>query len=125
MANPFIHIELHTPDLPKAKEFYTQLFDWKLEDVPVDNHTYTLIKVGDGTGGGMMVNQTPGVPAHWLSYVHVDDIVAYTEKAKSLGAKICQDVMQVGDVGSLSVITDPTGATFALWEPKTPMPNQA
>ena len=34
MGNPFVHIELQTKDLAKAKEFYSKLFDWKLEDMP-------------------------------------------------------------------------------------------
>jgi predicted enzyme related to lactoylglutathione lyase len=33
MANPFVHVELNTTDVDKAKEFYGQLFDWKLEDM--------------------------------------------------------------------------------------------
>ena len=32
MANPFVHVELATGDLDKAKEFYRKLFDWKLDD---------------------------------------------------------------------------------------------
>jgi uncharacterized protein len=43
---------LHTQDPEKAKKFYRELFDWKLEDVP--DMDYTLINVGEGTGGGMM-----------------------------------------------------------------------
>lgn len=29
MANPFVHLELNTPDLAKAKEFYAGLFVMK------------------------------------------------------------------------------------------------
>ena len=32
MGNAFVHVELNTTDLAKAKEFYGQLFDWKLTD---------------------------------------------------------------------------------------------
>ena len=38
----------------------------------------------------------------------------------ALGAKVVQDVMEVGDHGTMSVITDPTGATLAMWQPKSP-----
>jgi predicted enzyme related to lactoylglutathione lyase len=31
MANPFVHVELNTTDVDKAKAFYRGLFDWKLE----------------------------------------------------------------------------------------------
>ena len=120
MANPFVHVELHTNDIKRAKEFYSKLFDWKLEDAPMPGGgSYTLIQVGTGTGGGMTVNQAPGVPPHWLAYVGVDDVRASTRKAKDLGAKVVVDVMEVGEYGSMSVISDPTGATLALWQAKT------
>jgi uncharacterized protein len=120
MGNPFVHVELHTGDLARAKEFYSKLFDWKLQDAPMPGGgSYTLIQVGTGTGGGMTVNQAPGVPPHWLTYVGVDDVRASTRKAKDLGAKVVLDVMEVGDYGTMSVITDPTGATLAMWQPKS------
>jgi hypothetical protein len=80
--------------------------------------SYTMIEVGEGTGGGMLSD--PDVPPAWMAYVGVDDIVATTAKARSLGAAVVQDVVEVGDYGWMSVITDPTGATLALWKAKNP-----
>jgi uncharacterized protein len=122
MANPFVHVELHSNDLKRAREFYTKLFGWKLNDVPMPGGAYTMIDVGEGTGGGMMANQAPGMPSHWMAYVGVDDIGASTKRAKELGATIVMDVTEVGEFGSMSVITDPTGATIAMWKPKNPHP---
>jgi uncharacterized protein len=118
MANPFCHVELNTTDVKKAKEFYGKLFDWKLEDMDSPGGGYTMIRVGEGTGGGMMKNPIPGAPSFWLSYVLVDDIQAATKKAKSLGATVMKDVTPVMDYGEFSVLQDPTGAHFALWKPK-------
>jgi uncharacterized protein len=120
MGNPFVHVELHTNDLPRAREFYSKLFDWKLQDMPMPGGggSYTMIEVGTGTGGGMTTNPAPGVPPHWMAYVGVDDVRASTKKAKDLGAKVVQDVMEVGEYGTMSVIMDPTGAALALWQPK-------
>jgi len=120
MGNPFVHIELQTSDLAKAKEFYSKLFDWKLEDMPAPGggEPYTMINVGEGTGGGMFANNDPKVPPHWLAYVGVEDIAASTRKARELGATILQDVMDIGDYGRLSVIKDPTGAVIAMWSAK-------
>jgi predicted enzyme related to lactoylglutathione lyase len=117
MANPFVHVELNTTDVGKAKDFYSRLFDWKLEDMPMEGGSYTVIRVGEGTGGGLMKHPVPGAPSAWLAYVLVDDIAAATRKAKSLGAKIKKDVTDVG-FGSLSIIEDPTGATLGFWQPK-------
>ena len=118
MANPFVHVELNTTDLPKAKTFYSKLFDWQLEDMPMPNGTYTMIRVGEGTGGGMMKHPMPGAPSAWLAYVAVGDIGAATAKAKSLGATVLQDVTEVMDAGWFSIISDPTGAMLGLWKPK-------
>src|SRR5262249_22789680 len=106
--------------LARARQFYTALFGWKLQDVPMPGAggSYTMIDVGGGTGGGMMVNQAPGTPSHWLAYVGVDDIEAATKKARELGAKVAGDVPEVGDCGRMSVTPDPAGATVAMWQSK-------
>ena len=118
MPNPFIHVELNTTDVDKAKAFYGQLFDWKLEDVQMGDLSYTMIGVGSGTGGGIMKQPMPGESSFWLAYVQVDDIAAATAKAKSLGAKIVRDVTEVPGAGWLTIIMDPTGAGLGLWKPK-------
>jgi predicted enzyme related to lactoylglutathione lyase len=114
-------VELNTSDPQKAKAFYSKLFQWQLEDVPnsaVPNGSCTIIKVGTGTGGGIM-KQIPGGPAGWLAYVEVHDIHAATEKAKSLGGKVMKDVTEVMGMGWLSFIQDPTGAILGLWKSKS------
>jgi uncharacterized protein len=117
VPNPFCHVELNTTDLKQAKDFYSKLFDWKLEDMPSPGGGYTMIRVGEGTGGGMMKNPIPGAPSFWLAYVLVDDIQASTKKAKSLGASVMKDVTEIPGYGSFSVLADPTGAHLALWKP--------
>ena len=119
MANPFVHVELATTDVGKAKPFYQSLFDWQLEDMDMGGGmTYTMVKVGDGTGGGMMQHPMPGAPSAWLAYVLVDDVAAATAKARSLGANVMREVTEVPNAGSFSIIIDPTGAMLGLWQPK-------
>ena len=69
MANPFVHAELMSTDVGKSKSFYGKLFDWELEDVPLDDGAYTMIKVGEGIGGGLMKNPMPNAPSSWVAYV--------------------------------------------------------
>jgi predicted enzyme related to lactoylglutathione lyase len=121
VGNPFVHVELNTPDPKKAKEFYSKLFQWQLDDVEnkeVPGGVYTTIKVGEGTGGGIM-KQVPNGPSGWLAYVLVDDIHAATKKSQSLGAEVMKDVTEVMGMGWLSLIKDPTGSILGLWQPKS------
>ena len=112
MGNPFVHVELLTDDMAKAKDFYGKLFDWKLEDNPATH--YTMIGVGKGLGGGMVKHPVPAAPSQWLPYVEVDDVAAAIAKAKSLGATVCKDVTAIGEYGWYGVITDPSGASLGL-----------
>lgn len=123
MANPFVHVELSTTDPAKAKVFYTQLFDWTLEDMPMGpGMTYTMVNPGAGTGGGLMQQMAPGAPSAWLAYVEVNDVKAATAKAASLGAAVVKDITEVPGMGWFSVIVDPTGAALGLWQSAAQQP---
>ncbi|MDD5587107.1 MAG: VOC family protein [Alphaproteobacteria bacterium] len=118
MGNPFVHIELTSTDAGKAKNFYKSLFDWKLEDMPMDSgESYTMVNVGEGTGGGIMKSPKPDMPSAWIPYVAVDDLKASTDKAKSLGGTIIKEPTAVKDYGWFSIVKDPTGAVLGLWKP--------
>ena len=102
MGNPFVHIELTTSDVGKAKSFYKSLFDWKLKDVDMGGgQTYTMVDVGDGTGGGMF--EMPGAPIAWVPYAAVKDVTKSTEKARSLGATILKEKSEVPGMGWFSI----------------------
>jgi predicted enzyme related to lactoylglutathione lyase len=117
MANPFVHLELNTPDLAKAKEFYGQLCGWTFNEMPSPAGPYAMFKPDNGPGGGIM--SMPGAPTAWLPYLSVDDIHAATDKAASLGAKVIRNSDEVENYGWMSILIDPTGATIALWQAKS------
>jgi predicted enzyme related to lactoylglutathione lyase len=116
MSNPFCHVELASNDLPKAKEFYQNLFDWKLEDNQMGEMTYTMIQTGESVGGGMMKNPMPGAPSSWFAYVQVDDVRVATEKARELGANVCKEKTEVPGHGWFSIISAPDGSMLGLWQ---------
>jgi len=110
-------LELNTTDASKAKAFYGKLFTWTLEDMDMGGgQMYTMIKTGNGLGGGLMKHPVPGAPSAWLAYVAVDDVAAATQKAKSLGATVMKDKTEVPGMGWFSIILDPTGAALGLWQ---------
>jgi len=114
--------ELITPDPQKAGAFYAALFGWATVDHPIDGMSYTLFMRGEKSLAGMM--QTPAdqvgqVPAHWMSYVCVDDMDKSLEKAKNLGANVTAPKVFVECeecIGWFAIIQDPTGAHIALWQ---------
>ena len=118
MPHPFVHVELNSSNPEKAKSFYSQLFHWQMEDMPnpaVPDQSYTVIRVEEGTGGGIM-KQVPNGPEGWIPYVLVEDLRAFTERAKSLGGKVMKDITEVQDMGWFSIIEDPTGTILGLWK---------
>ena len=112
MTNPFVHVELTSTDVNKSKEFYGKLFDWKMPDMPNPaTGTYTLINVGEGTGGGMMKNPMPGAPSGLRTAVRFR--LSGRVRAAGGGVCICHAVA-AGAVaaGSSSATKRPSGRAF-------------
>jgi predicted enzyme related to lactoylglutathione lyase len=65
-----------------------------------------------------MSHPMPGQPSVWIPYVEVADVRAKTEKARSLGGTVVKDVTEVMDMGTFSIVLDPTGAAVGLWQSK-------
>lgn len=116
MANPFVHVELNTDDPAKARAFYAKVFRWQLEDVPMPGGPYTMVKVGDGTGGGILKKPMPSAPTAWLPYVQVDDLAKTIAAAREHGAQIVLEKTEVPGMGVYGIFVDPTGAALGVWE---------
>jgi uncharacterized protein len=114
----FCWADLSTPDPQTASTFYSQLFGWSIE-AGQDASGYLHIKNGEDFIGGIPPAQhrDPNAPPHWLIYLLVTDCEASTAKAKELGARVYTGPMTMENVGRMTVLADPQGATFALFEP--------
>jgi uncharacterized protein len=104
--------ELYTTDIEGARKFYSALFNWKLNLSP----GYTEAHVGDVAVGGMLQQseQMKGMTPDWIPYFAVSDCDASAKKAKSLGARVGVEPMDIPKVGRFSVLADPQGARFAM-----------
>src|SRR5205807_84414 len=62
--------DLSTPDVDRAKSFYSGLFGWQIEAGEKDPSGYLHIKNGDQFIGGIppAKHRDPHTPPHWLSY---------------------------------------------------------
>jgi predicted enzyme related to lactoylglutathione lyase len=109
--------ELMTSDPAKAGPFYTQLFGWGTQVVPMGPAgDYTVFKRGEANAGGMM--KTPpeagNVPPNWTSYFMVTDPDATVAKAQELGAHVIVPPTDIPGIGRFAMLADPTGAAFAV-----------
>ena len=114
-AKPVVHLELHTGDLPAAREFYEGLCDWRGQRVGAGAASYLALQMGNGFGGGIVECGT-GRPL-WLPYVEVSGIVETTERARNLGASVLLEPRE-GPAGWRSVVAAPAGGEIAFWQPK-------
>jgi predicted enzyme related to lactoylglutathione lyase len=118
LANPFVHIELDTNDLPRARAFYSKLFAWKL-DTDSGNPDYTMLDTGEGARGGMMKHPHPGAPSMWLPYVGVADIDAVSRRAVELGGTVAREKTEIPGFGWFALLVDPTGAMIGVMQMRT------
>jgi predicted enzyme related to lactoylglutathione lyase len=117
--------ELATTDLEECKTFYGELFGWKLERSKAVGEEMEYIEFsaeGDCSMGGIhkMDKEYGDMPAHWMSYIAVDDVDASARKVWELGGKVCVPPTDIPNVGRFCVVNDPTGATFSIITLKHP-----
>lgn len=122
-AGSFCWIELGTTDHAAAKSFYESLFGWTPNDMPMGpGGTYTIFRLnGRDAAAGYGLNPAQlaqKVPPHWMLYIAVDSVDASAAKVQPLGGTVILAPFDVMDAGRMSVIQDPTGAYFCLWQAK-------
>lgn len=109
--------DLQTTDLDAATAFYTAIFGWETMDAPGGHGVYRLCS-RDGMAMGALTPCEPGsdMPPQWFNYVTVTDVDATTARVAELGGTVIRQPFDAMDAGRMSVVADPTGAAFALWQ---------
>jgi uncharacterized protein len=111
-------VDLSTPDAERAKRFYTDVFGWRITSGENDSSGYLHIQNGEQFIGGIQppAHRNPSAPPHWLAYFLAADCDVSTAKAKDLGANVLMPSMTMENVGRWSVVADPQGAVFAIFQ---------
>jgi predicted enzyme related to lactoylglutathione lyase len=109
--------EVMTRDSKTAREFYTQVFGYDLEDL--EGMDYSTLKLGDTVVGGLM-GMTPDtpeeIPPHWMAYFAVEDTDAATQRVTDGGGAVRQPPFDTL-YGRMAVVQDPQGAVFSIIKP--------
>ena len=114
----FVWDELHTSDPAAAKSFYGEVFGWSSQDSDMGGMTYTIFKRAGGidTAGCMQLEEGDVSSPNWLVYIGTKDVDATTARAKELGGTIFVEPTDIPDMGRYSVLQDPAGAAFGLFQ---------
>jgi predicted enzyme related to lactoylglutathione lyase len=114
-SNPVVHLELHTGDLPRARDLYAELCGWRPELIETRAGSYLSLELGGGLEGGIVECAVRG--PLWLPYVEVGEIAAAPDRARRLGACILLEPRE-GPAGWRSVVRTAVGGELAFWQPK-------
>ena len=112
--------ELACRDPAAVRPFYAGVFGWRTSPSPGGDGHYETFNDDGGPVAGLltMTDRWPAdVAPHWMTYVVVDDAPATAERAAHLGATVALGPVDVVVAGTIAVLVDPFGATFAIMQP--------
>ncbi|NEQ52546.1 MAG: VOC family protein [Leptolyngbya sp. SIO3F4] len=117
----FSWVDLMTSEQEEAKQFYSELFGWTFQDMPMDTGgTYSMAFKGDRSVAAISAippNMT--MPPCWQTYITVKDLEATVKSWQENGGSIEVAPFDVMDAGRMAVVKDPTEAVVSLWQAKT------
>ncbi|MFI5782010.1 VOC family protein [Nocardia sp. NPDC051570] len=109
-------VELYTTDTDRAVEFYGELLGWTAEARPEFGGYITFRKDGNAVAGGMRNDGSDGGPDQWTVYLAAPDAQAVADAAAAHGGQVILAPMPVGDLGTMAVLGDPSGAGVGVWQ---------
>lgn len=114
----FVWFELVTPNVADAVAFWTEVAGLSTTETAMGTTSYTRIFRGKDAIGGVAEPQMAGVPAHWTSYLSVEDVAATAKAVVANGGRVIVPATDIG-IGTFALVADPQGAMFNLWRGKT------
>jgi predicted enzyme related to lactoylglutathione lyase len=111
--------DVSTSDPERAEAFYTGLFGWTAEHTGDEFGDYVNFRKDGELVAGLIKNQQPGAPDSWTTYLLSSDAAATTAAVSANGGRVYVEPMDVGGLGTMAIVGDPTGATIGIWQPGT------
>lgn len=116
----FCWVELGTSDLQAAKQFYGALFGWGvLEHDMEPGEVYAIFQLKERDAAAayrLSEERQPGVPPHWMLYVATANADATSARSVELGGSMIAPPFDVGEIGRMGMLIDPTGAPHMVWQ---------
>ncbi len=119
--NTFVWYELMTTDMDAAQAFYSAVVGWTPRDFSQPDMRYTVMHAGDKGVVGVMTlpaeASAGGGRPGWVGYVGTEDVDASTANVRQAGGTVLREPEDILGVGRFSVLADPQGAVFMLFQP--------
>jgi predicted enzyme related to lactoylglutathione lyase len=117
MGKPVVHWEFWTENPEKVSDFYSKVFDWKIQNFPEIKYRMVETQAGAGINGGIMTPQRSGPwPGNMSFYIDVEDLATYRKKIEEAGGKILVPEQEVPGMGSFALFSDPDGRVLGIWK---------
>jgi uncharacterized protein len=121
MKSGFVWYELMTSgDLESAVSFYQSVVGWDVRDSGMPGMRYMLFGKDGKDVGGMMSWKDMGMnhPTSWKGHIFTPDVEAETKAVVADGGQEFRPVQTIPGVGKFSVVGDPQGAEYLLFQPE-------
>lgn len=111
--HPVVHIEFSSHDLHKMTKFYSDVFGWKVEQMPEMN--YATFDPGEGPGGGFNPVNEGNPQGSVIVYIGTADIPGDLAKIEKLGGKVIVPKTEIPQMGWFAIFEDLTGNRVGLY----------
>jgi predicted enzyme related to lactoylglutathione lyase len=110
------HIEFPADDTARARRFYSELFGWKLAELP-EFPGYFMFSTGPAdSAGGAIGERGKSVGDKLRIYIEVDSIDDVVGRVPDLGGTVTTPRTEITGQGWYGVIVDPEGSELGLYE---------
>jgi predicted enzyme related to lactoylglutathione lyase len=121
-----VHFEIPVDDRARAKEFYSSVFDWDLNDNDMGGGiVYTSVRTvatdermmptEPGAINGGIMDRTKDTPAPVIT-LQVGSIDEALKKVEAEGGSTVQPRTEIPNMGAFAYFKDSEGNTLGLWE---------
>jgi uncharacterized protein len=115
-----VWIELASADPAASRDFYARLFDWEIEASPDPQYGgYALARIGGRDVAGIGPAMSLGAPTAWTVYLGTPDVDGLVERVRRAGGTVAAGPFDVGDMGRMAALQDPSGAFVSAWQPRS------
>lgn len=112
-------LDLSTTDEAASRRFYTGLFGWHANEPAAEFGGYSTFERNGAPVAGMMPAQGDNAGNDsWGVYLASADAAGTLDAAAGNGGTVASPAMQVADLGTMGLVTDPDGALIGVWQPE-------